>query len=163
MHGRRRRVRRTRTGGQRAVSPYSWTGDAEPTPSGGGQVDPAPIRSGTSHRPWVYLGLHHLELYTDDNRAIQDPIPDTTPGQNNLMSGGTILTEGQIDVLRRSPVLEPSSSSHRSESGAASTQDLAYSHDDGNQAYELCRFECDDETAGCCVFAHLGSVHPHHG
>lgn len=62
-----------------------------------------------AHEVAHYLGLHHLELYTDDNRAIQDPIPDTTPGQNNLMSGGTILTEGQIDVLRRSPVLEPSS------------------------------------------------------
>lgn len=62
-----------------------------------------------AHEVAHYLGLHHLELYTDDNRAIQDPIPDTTPGQNNLMSGGTILTEGQIDVLRRSPVLEPAS------------------------------------------------------
>jgi len=60
-----------------------------------------------AHEVAHYLGLHHLELYTDDNRAIPDPIPDTSPGGNNLMSGGTILTEGQIDVLRRSPLLEP--------------------------------------------------------
>ena len=60
-----------------------------------------------AHELSHYLGLHHLELYTDDNRPIQDPIPDTTPGENNLMAGGTILTEGQIDVLRRSPLLEP--------------------------------------------------------
>lgn len=60
-----------------------------------------------AHEVAHYLGLHHLELYTDENRAISDPIPDTSPGGNNLMSGGTILTEGQIDVLRRSPLLEP--------------------------------------------------------
>lgn len=60
-----------------------------------------------AHELGHYLGLHHLELYTDDNRPIPDPIPDTTPGENNLMSGGTILTDGQIDVLHRSPVLEP--------------------------------------------------------
>lgn len=60
-----------------------------------------------AHELAHYLGLHHLELYTDDNRPIPDPIPDTTPDENNLMSRGTILTEGQVDVLRRSPLLEP--------------------------------------------------------
>ena len=61
-----------------------------------------------AHELGHYLGLYHLEAYTDDNRPIPDPISDTTPGENNLMSGGTILTDGQIDVLRRSPLLEPS-------------------------------------------------------
>ena len=60
-----------------------------------------------AHEVGHYLGLHHLELYTDDHRPVPDPIPDTEPGSNNLMDAGTILTEGQIEVIRRSPLLEP--------------------------------------------------------
>lgn len=60
-----------------------------------------------AHEVGHYLGLHHLELYTDDHRPIPDPIPDTEPGTNNLMDAGTILTDGQIEVIRRSPLLEP--------------------------------------------------------
>lgn len=60
-----------------------------------------------AHEVGHYLGLHHLELYTDDHRPVPDPIPDTEPGTNNLMDAGTILTDGQIEVIRRSPLLEP--------------------------------------------------------
>ena len=60
-----------------------------------------------AHELAHYLGLHHLELHTDDNRPVSDPIDDTEPGTNNLMAGGTLLTAGQVDVLRRSPLLEP--------------------------------------------------------
>jgi hypothetical protein len=36
-----------------------------------------------------------------------DPLDDTTPGANNLMEGGTVLTPGQAFALSRSALLVP--------------------------------------------------------
>jgi hypothetical protein len=58
-----------------------------------------------AHEVAHYLGLRHLRTVNPDGTVVLDPIDDTSPGHDNLMENGTRLTPGQIEVLRRSPLL----------------------------------------------------------
>lgn len=53
------------------------------------------------------LGLRHLEDRSAKGVVVRNPITDTFADAYNLMQFGTHLTEGQIEILRMSPLLEP--------------------------------------------------------
>lgn len=68
-------------------------------------IRPSDLGRVVAHELAHYLGLHHLEIETDDGETIVDQFPETEVGDGNLMDDGIELTDGQVDVIRRSPVL----------------------------------------------------------
>lgn len=53
------------------------------------------------------LGLRHLEDRSANGLVVQNPILDTRADAYNLMQFGTNLTDGQVEILRLSPLLRP--------------------------------------------------------
>lgn len=53
------------------------------------------------------LGLRHLEDRSANGLVVRNPILDTRADAYNLMQFGTHLTDGQIEILRLSPLLRP--------------------------------------------------------
>lgn len=58
-----------------------------------------------AHELAHFLGLPHVRTITSDGVTHDDAIPDTQPGNDNLMEHGTRLTPGQVSVLLLSPLL----------------------------------------------------------
>lgn len=59
----------------------------------------------TAHEGGHFLGLQHVENRGISGRTYPDPLDDTTPGVDNLMEGGTLLTPHQAFALSRSALL----------------------------------------------------------
>jgi hypothetical protein len=60
----------------------------------------------TAHEIAHFLALQHVQNRGISGAVYPDPIDDTTPGADNLMDGGTVLTPGQSFALTRSALLE---------------------------------------------------------
>ncbi len=60
-----------------------------------------------AHEVAHLLGLRHLEDRSAGGVIVRNPISDTVNDAYNLMQFGTNLTEGQIEILRLSPLLQP--------------------------------------------------------
>ncbi len=60
-----------------------------------------------AHEVCHFLALQHVQNRGVSGQIYPDPLDDTTPGQNNLMESGTILTAGQAFALSRSSLLRP--------------------------------------------------------
>ncbi len=58
-----------------------------------------------AHEVSHFLALQHLENTGVSGQTYSDPLDDTTPGQDNLMEDGTLLTPGQAFALQRSALL----------------------------------------------------------
>lgn len=58
-----------------------------------------------AHETAHFLGLQHVVNRGVSGKVYEDPIPDTSTTQPNLMEDGTTLTPGQAFVLSRSPLL----------------------------------------------------------
>ena len=58
-----------------------------------------------AHETAHFLGLQHVVNRGVSGKVYEDPIPDTSSTQPNLMEEGTTLTPGQAFVLSRSPLL----------------------------------------------------------
>ncbi len=70
--------------------------------------DPRSTARVAAHEVCHFLALSHVMNHSTSGTAIPDPIPDTFPGQGNLMesgSGGIVITPGQAFVLRGSALL----------------------------------------------------------
>lgn len=61
-----------------------------------------------AHEVAHLLGLRHLEDRSSRGVVVANPIIDTRADAYNLMQFGTHLTEGQIEILRLSPLLSAS-------------------------------------------------------
>jgi hypothetical protein len=61
----------------------------------------------TAHEVAHFLALQHVQNRGISGMTYPDPLDDTTPGTDNLMSGGTLLTAGQGFALSRSALLAP--------------------------------------------------------
>ncbi|MDX2089681.1 MAG: hypothetical protein SFX73_17630 [Kofleriaceae bacterium] len=59
----------------------------------------------TAHEIAHFLALQHVQNRGISGQAYPDPLDDTTPGADNLMEDGTILTPGQAFALTRSALL----------------------------------------------------------
>lgn len=59
----------------------------------------------TAHEAGHFLALQHVQNVGISGRTYPDPLDDTTPGADNLMEGGTLLTAGQAFALSRSSLL----------------------------------------------------------
>lgn len=62
-----------------------------------------------AHEVAHLLGLRHLEDRSAQGVVVTNPITDTRADAYNLMQFGTHLTEGQIEVIRLSPLLSKAS------------------------------------------------------
>lgn len=60
-----------------------------------------------AHEVAHFLALQHVTNAGVSGMIYPDPLPDTQPGQGNLMETGTALTQGQIFALSRSALLMP--------------------------------------------------------
>jgi hypothetical protein len=60
-----------------------------------------------SHEVAHFLALQHVQNRGISGTVYPDPLDDTTPGVNNLMENGTVLTPGQVFALSRSALLVP--------------------------------------------------------
>ncbi len=58
-----------------------------------------------AHEVSHFLALQHVENRGVSGMRYPDPLDDTTPGVDNLMEDGTVLTAGQAFALSRSPLL----------------------------------------------------------
>jgi hypothetical protein len=58
-----------------------------------------------AHEVSHFLALQHLENRGVSGTTYPDPLDDTTPGGDNLMEDGTLLTPDQIFALQRSALL----------------------------------------------------------
>ena len=65
----------------------------------------AQIARVTAHEVAHFLALQHVQNVGVSGMRYPDPIDDTTPGVDNLMERGTVLTAGQAFALSRSAVL----------------------------------------------------------
>jgi hypothetical protein len=61
----------------------------------------------TAHEVAHFLALQHVENRGISGKTYPDPLDDTTPGVDNLMEDGTVLTAGQSFALTRSALLVP--------------------------------------------------------
>jgi hypothetical protein len=61
----------------------------------------------TAHEVAHFLALQHVQNRGISGSTYPDPLDDTTPGADNLMQGGTVLTPGQSFALGRSALLAP--------------------------------------------------------
>lgn len=61
----------------------------------------------TAHEVAHFLALQHVQNRGISGATYPDPLDDTTPGADNLMEDGTILTPGQSFALSRSALLVP--------------------------------------------------------
>lgn len=59
----------------------------------------------TAHEIAHFLALQHVQNRGISGRIYPDPLDDTTPGADNLMENGTVLTAGQAFALTRSALL----------------------------------------------------------
>jgi hypothetical protein len=59
----------------------------------------------TAHEVAHFLALQHVQNRGISGRTYADPLDDTTPGVDNLMEDGTVLTTGQSFALSRSALL----------------------------------------------------------
>lgn len=59
----------------------------------------------TAHEVAHFLALQHVQNRGISGKAYPDPLDDTTPGVDNLMEDGTVLTAGQVFALSRSALL----------------------------------------------------------
>ena len=59
----------------------------------------------TAHEVAHFLALQHEQNRGISGRLYPDPLDDTTPGVDNLMEDGTVLTPGQSFALSRSALL----------------------------------------------------------
>lgn len=84
-----------------AVVTTDWTnrppGDHARGRGGSGRV----VRGCSGH----FLALQHVQNRGISGRTYPDPLDDTTPGADNLMKGGTLLTPHQAFALSRSALL----------------------------------------------------------
>jgi hypothetical protein len=67
--------------------------------------EPAQVGRTVAHEIAHFIGLGHVENRGISGTIYPDPLDDTNPGTNNLMEGGSVLTEDQSFVLQRSPLL----------------------------------------------------------
>ena len=58
-----------------------------------------------AHEVSHFLALQHLVNTGVSGQTYPDPLDDTTPGEDNLMEDGTLLTPGQAFALQRSALL----------------------------------------------------------
>lgn len=72
-----------------------------------GNFQPGEQARVTAHEVAHFLALQHVQNRGISGMAYPDPIDDTTPGVDNLMEDGTILTPGQSFALSRSALLVP--------------------------------------------------------
>lgn len=61
-----------------------------------------------AHEVCHFLALQHVENVGVSGQRYPDPLDDTTPGDDNLMEDGTVLTPDQTFALTRSWLLQPS-------------------------------------------------------
>jgi hypothetical protein len=61
----------------------------------------------TAHEVAHFLALQHVQNRGVSGTTYPDPLDDTTPGANNLMEDGTVLTSGQSFALSKSVLLVP--------------------------------------------------------
>ncbi len=61
----------------------------------------------TAHEVAHFLALQHVQNRGISGATYPDPLDDTTPGADNLMEDGTLLTPGQNFALSRSALLVP--------------------------------------------------------
>lgn len=59
----------------------------------------------TAHEAGHFLALQHVENRGISGQTYPDPLDDTVPGADNLMTGGTFLTPDQAFALSRSALL----------------------------------------------------------
>jgi hypothetical protein len=59
----------------------------------------------TAHEVAHFLALQHVQNRGISGKAYPDPLDDTTPGADNLMEDGTVLTPNQAFALSRSALL----------------------------------------------------------
>jgi hypothetical protein len=59
----------------------------------------------TAHEVAHFMALQHVQNRGISGRTYPDPLDDTTPGVDNLMEDGTLLTAGQTFALTRSALL----------------------------------------------------------
>ena len=78
-----------------------------------GGFQPTELARVTAHEVAHFLALQHVENRGISGRTYPDPLDDTTPGVDNLMEDGTVLTPGQSFALTRSALLTTESSSRR--------------------------------------------------
>jgi len=72
-----------------------------------GDFPAAELARVVSHEVAHFLALQHVQNRGISGTTYPDPLDDTTPGANNLMEGGTLLTPGQAFALSRSALLVP--------------------------------------------------------
>ncbi len=70
-----------------------------------GGFQPAEMARITAHEVAHFLALQHVQNRGISGMTYPDPIDDTTPGVDNLMEDGTVLTPGQSFALTRSALL----------------------------------------------------------
>jgi hypothetical protein len=68
-------------------------------------LDPAQLGRVLAHEVAHFLALSHVVDRGLSGALYPDPIPDTEPGQGNLMEDGTLLTPGQAFALQKSALL----------------------------------------------------------
>jgi hypothetical protein len=61
----------------------------------------------TAHEVAHFLALQHVQNRGVSGMLYPDPLDDTTPGVDNLMEDGTVLTAGQGFAISRSAILVP--------------------------------------------------------
>ena len=59
----------------------------------------------TAHEVAHFVALQHVQNQGVSGMIYPDPLDDTTPGANNLMEDGTVLSAGQAFALSRSALL----------------------------------------------------------
>lgn len=72
-----------------------------------GTVSPLVAALVVAHEGSHFAALQHVENRGVSGAIYPDPLDDTTPGQDNLMEDGTVLTEDQAFALSRSALLVP--------------------------------------------------------
>jgi hypothetical protein len=72
-----------------------------------GDFPAAELARVVSHEVAHFLALQHVQNRGISGSTYPDPLDDTTPGANNLMENGTVLTPGQVFALSRSALLVP--------------------------------------------------------
>ena len=70
-----------------------------------GDFPAAELARVTAHEVAHFLALQHVQNRGISGKTYPDPLDDTTPGVDNLMEDGTVLTPGQAFALSRSALL----------------------------------------------------------
>ena len=71
-----------------------------------GGFTPVEMARITAHEVSHFLALQHVENRGVSGARYPDPLDDTSPGADNLMTDGTVLTAGQGFAISRSALLE---------------------------------------------------------